>query len=111
MALRAGDLREAIVIEAPTEHTNAFGESTMTWAPIASRRASVRGMKTDELMSAQGMYTVATHEVECRYISGIDTGMRIQWVSRTPSRTLDIISITEGANRESHTIVCKEHVN
>lgn len=111
MALRAGDLRESVVIEAPTEQTNAFGEATLTWAPVASRRAAIRGMRTDEVMNAQGPYTVATHEVEFRYVNGLKTGMRLIWNSRTPHRTLDILSVTESNNRESHSLVCKEQVS
>ena len=110
MNLRSGDLRESVVIEAPTEHTNAFGESTLTWAPVAKRRASIRGMRTDELLDAQGPYTVATHEVAFRYVPGLNTGMRLIWNSRTPSRTLDILSVTEQNNRESQSLVCKEQV-
>lgn len=108
--LRAGDLRESVVIESPVEATNAYGESTLTWSPIDSRRASIRSLRTDELMSAQGPYEVATHEVEFRYVPMLSTSMRLRWVSRTPPRTLDIISATEQGNRESHRLVCKEQV-
>lgn len=107
---RAGDLRESVTIQTPTETPNDFGEVTMTWSQFARRRATVRGMRTDELMSAQGPYTVATHEVQFRYLPGLTTGMRLVWDSRVPSRTLDIISITEENNRESHRLVCKEQV-
>lgn len=108
--LRSGDLRESVVIESPTEQTNSYGESTLTWAPFASRRAAVRGLRTDELMSAQGPYSVATHEVEFRYVPGLTTAMRLIWNSRTPARTLDIVSVTEQNNRESQRLVVKEQV-
>lgn len=108
--LRAGDLRESVVIESPTEQTNAFGEATLTWAPVSQRRAAVRGLRTDELMSAQGPYSVATHEVEFRYVPGLTTAMRLVWNSRPPSRILDIVSITEQNNRESQRLVVKEQV-
>jgi SPP1 family predicted phage head-tail adaptor len=110
VSLRAGDLRESITIEAPTEQTNAYGESILTWAPVMNRRAAVRGLRTDELMSAQGPYTVATHEVEFRYAPGLNPGMRLVWKSRSPARVLDIVSVTEQNNRESHRLVCKEQV-
>ena len=110
MAIRAGDMREAVVVEFATEATNSYGESTLTWAPVASRRAAIRGLRTDELLSAQEPYAVATHEVEFRYLASLATGMRLIWVSRTPNRTLDIISITEQGNRESQKLVCKEQV-
>jgi SPP1 family predicted phage head-tail adaptor len=110
VSLQAGDLRESVVIESPSEQTNAFGEATLTWAPYATRRAAVRGLRTDELMSAQGPYTVATHEVEFRYVPGLTAGMRLVWNSRTPARYLDIVSVTEQANRESQRLVVKEQV-
>lgn len=110
MPLPAGELRESVVIESPSEQTNAYGESTLTWSPLTQRRASIRGMRTDELMSAQGPYTVATHEVRFRYVPQLTTGMRLIWNSRSPSRVLDILSITEENNRESQVLVCKEQV-
>lgn len=109
--IRAGDLRESVTVEIATEATNAYGESTMTWAPFAKRRAAIRNLRVDELMSAQGPYTVATHDVELRYVSGLNAGMRLVWDSRTPARTLDIISVSEMNNREYHKLVCKEQVS
>lgn len=108
--LRAGDLRESVVVEAPIEQTNAYGESTLTWAPFAKRRAAIRGLRTDEMMRAQGPYTVATHEVEFRHVPGLKSSMRLVWNSRTPARILDIVSLTEQDNRTSHKLVCKEQV-
>lgn len=109
-ALRAGDLRESVIVEVATESTNSYGEYTMSWSPLAKRRAAIRGLRTDEVMSAQEPYTVATHEVEFRYLPELKTSMRLIWVNRTPNRILDIISVTENGNRESQRLVCKEQV-
>jgi head-tail adaptor len=108
--LRAGDLRELVVIEEPTETLNDYGETAATWSQKARRRAAVRGLKIDELMSAQGPYTVATHEVEFRYVPGLTNAMRLVWSSRSPARILDIVSVTEVNNREYHRLVVKEQV-
>jgi head-tail adaptor len=54
---------------------------------------------------------VATHEVEFRYVPELKASMRLIWNSRTPPRTLDIISISEQNNRESQRVVCKEQVS
>lgn len=110
MVIRSGDLRESVRIEVAVEQTNDYGEATLTWSPVAKRRAAIRGLRVDEVMSAQEPYTVATHEVEFRYANGLKTGMRLIWESRTPERTLDIIQITEQNNRESQKLVCKEQV-
>lgn len=111
MPLRAGDLRESVTIQVATEATNDFGEVNLTWADFGRRRAAIRGLRTDEVMSAQQPYTVATHEVEFRYVPGLKAAMRLIWDSRTPSRTLDILQVTEDANREGHRLICKEQVS
>ena len=111
MPLRAGDLRESVTVQVAAEQTNDYGEATLTWSDFATRRAAVRNLRVDEMMSAQGPYTVATHEVEFRYVPGLKAGMRLTWSSRTPARTLDVIQITEDVNRESQRLVCKEQVS
>ena len=110
MAIRAGDLRESVRVEVSIEQTNDYGESTLTWSPLAKRRAAIRGLRVDEVMSAQEPYTVATHEVEFRYMPGLKAGMRLVWESRTPERTLDIVQIIEQNNRESQKLTCREQV-
>jgi SPP1 family predicted phage head-tail adaptor len=111
MPIRAGDLREAVTVQVATEQTNDYGESTLMWSEFTKRRAAIRGLRTNEMMSAQEPYTVATHEVEFRYVAGLTAGMRLIWDSRTPSRTLDIIQVAEDNNREAHRLICKEQVS
>lgn len=110
MSLRAGDLREAVVIQSPVQATNSYGESTVTWASFATRRAAVEGLTASEQMLPQELSTVATHTVRFRYVPGLTSSMRLIWSSRTPSRTLDIVSVTEKNNREEHSLVCKERI-
>jgi SPP1 family predicted phage head-tail adaptor len=110
MTLRAGDLREAVTIEVATQATNAYGESTETWATLTTRRAAVEGLTASEAMLTQELATVATHTVRFRYVPGLTSAMRVVWTSRTPARTLDIVSITEKNNREEHSLICKERV-
>lgn len=109
-AIRAGDLRESVTVQVSTEQTNDFGEATVTWADFARRRAAIRSSRIDEPMSAQEPYTVATHDVEFRYVPGLKNGMRLIWNSRSPARTLDILQITEDPSREFHRLTCKEQV-
>jgi SPP1 family predicted phage head-tail adaptor len=110
MTIRAGDLREAITIQVATQTTNAYGESTATWAPFATRRAAVEGLTATEEMRQEEIATMATHTVRFRYVPGLTSGMRVIWTSRTPNRTLDILSVTEKNNREEHSVVCKERL-
>lgn len=108
MPLRAGDLRESVVIQVAVQSTNDYGESLTTWVDFARRRASIKGLRISETMAAQEPQTVGTHEVQFRYAPGLKADMRLLWVSRTPPRTLDILSVTEENNRESHSLECKE---
>lgn len=109
--LRAGDLRESITIEVSTEQTNDYGEMTVTWAPFAKRRASIRGRRINEIVDSTMPHTVATHEVEFRYTPGLRADMRIIWDNKNPPRTLDIIGITDLSRSEGHTVTCKEQVS
>lgn len=108
--MRAGDLRESITIESPTQTVNAYGESTATWAPFATRRAAIEGLTANEVMLSQQLATVATHTLRFRYVPGLTSAMRVVWTSRTPPRVFDIVSVTERNNREEHSLVCKERV-
>jgi head-tail adaptor len=61
-------------------------------------------------MRQEEIATMATHTVRFRYVPGLTSGMRVIWTSRTPNRTLDILSVTEKNNREEHSVVCKERL-
>lgn len=106
--LRAGDLRESVQVQVATLATNEYGESTTTWSKFASRRASIDGRQITEVVTAQNVQTVGGYEVRFRYVPGLKTDMRLVWDSRTPPRTLDILSVVEENNRESHRLTCKE---
>ncbi len=108
MTLRAGDMRESVTIQAAVEQTNSYGESTISWVDYATRRAAIDGINIQEMISAQEPQTVGTHQVRFRYVPGLRNSMRLLWTSRVPSRTLDILAVSEKNNREEHQLVCKE---
>lgn len=108
--IKAGELREAVVIESPVEVPNDFGETEVTWQEFARRRARIDGIVVRETSDAQGNRTVASHDVSFRYVPGLTADMRIVWTSRTPSRVLDVLSIAELNNREEHRLTCAEQV-
>lgn len=107
-SLRAGDLRESVEIQVATQATNEYGESITTWSRFASRRASVEGRQITEVVTPQGVQTVGGYDVRFRYVPGLKSDMRLVWDSRTPARTLDVVSVVEENNRESHRLTCKE---
>lgn len=107
--LSAGECREKIRIEQPSDTTNAYGETTHVWSEMCTRWAKVVGKRVLEQVNGVWVQAVGTHEVSFRpYTPGIDSGMRVVWTSRSPSRTLDIVEVREIGNREGVTLICKE---
>lgn len=106
--LRAGDLRESVRVQVATHATNDYGESETTWADYAVRRAAITGRQITEIVTPQGVQTIGGYDVQVRYVPGLRSDMRLVWDSRTPARTLDIVSVVEENNRESHRLSCKE---
>jgi len=105
--IRAGDLRESIVIEAATQATNDFGEVTISWLPFAKRRAQVRGRRVDERISGVYVYAEASHEVTFRHTPGLTPDMRLLWANKG-NRVMDIVSITDLSRNEGHIVNVKE---
>lgn len=108
--IRAGELRESVTIQSPVAQTNSYGETTISWQDFATRRAAISGIRLTEQMTSLAQFDVATHDVVLRYVPGLTNEMRLVWKSRTPNRVLDIVSAAEEGNRESHRLVCKEHI-
>lgn len=106
--INAGDLREAVTVQVASEATNAYGETVQSWSTFAKRRAAIEGRTITETTGALYTYTSGAYNVRFRYLPGLSTGMRLIWDSRSPSKTLDIVAITEKGNREEHQLVCKE---
>lgn len=106
--ISAGDLRESVVVQVATKATNAYGETTLDWSTFASRRAAIEGRTITETANAEGPYTSGAYNVRFRYLPGLTSEMRIIWTSRSPSRVLDIVAVTEKGFREEHQLVCKE---
>ena len=108
MSVSAGDLRESVVVQVATKATNAYGETTLQWAPFANRRAAIDGRTITEIAGSEEQYTSGAYNVRFRYLPGLTSEMRVVWTSRTPARTLDIVAVTEKGFREEHQLVCKE---
>ena len=106
MAISAGQLRELLVIESPTEARNALGETTQTWSEFARRRASVDAISYSE-QSRRGQIGGSTsYQVNLRYLEGLTGSMRLIWPARG-GLTLYISSVVEKGNREEHELTCE----
>ena len=104
--MNAGDLRERVTVQTPTESRNRLGESIATWATFAEVWASVNGVTAREFLLAGQQQTEISHRVQMRYLTGLTQQMRISW----RGRTFEIISILERENRSEHELLCQETV-
>jgi SPP1 family predicted phage head-tail adaptor len=102
----AGQLRERITVEQPTESRNRLGETTYTYSTFAEVWASVTGVTAREFLLANTQQTEITHRIRMRYLTGLTNQMRISW----RGRTLQIISVLERENRSEHELICSETV-
>jgi len=107
MALQAGILQEKVVIEAPTEARNAFGETTLTWGTFATRWAHIEATGYSEQARRQQIGGMVSHVVRMRYVPGMTGKMRLRWTSRG-DRLLYISSVVEKGRREEHECQCEE---
>jgi SPP1 family predicted phage head-tail adaptor len=105
--MRAGPLREVVVIEAPREEQNSLGESVQTWHRFAVRRASVEAVSYAESTRRQQTGGELSHTVRLRYVEGIRGSMRLRWQSRE-DRILYISGIVERGHRQEHELQCEE---
>jgi len=101
-----GRLRERVTVQQATESRNSLGETLLTWSTYAERWASVEGVSAREVLAAGQMDVTVTHRVRMRYVDGMTQNMRLLW----RSRTLDIVSLLEHANRSEHELICQETV-
>lgn len=78
--MRAGRLRHRIVIETPTEATDAFGEPVKTWQPIPDGEvwAEKKDLSGRELFQAQQINAEITTQFTIRHRTGIDARMSIR---------------------------------
>jgi SPP1 family predicted phage head-tail adaptor len=85
--VRAGDLRDQVVIEAATVALDAVGEPIETWAPVATVWAQVKPQKyttgVEALAQALGREAVATtYTVTIYYREGLTELQRLIWNGR-----------------------------
>lgn len=83
--MKAGKLRDRILIQSGARTTDSQGGFTVVWSTIAdgSRWANVRDARANEVwLHDQTQHSVG-FVVETRYVTGVTADMRIVWGSRT----------------------------
>lgn len=80
--MRAGTLRETVLVEYPVESINEYGESIQTWQPKLQCRASITQLSSAQLIRAGKPEDARTYRVVMRWNPGVDMPIRLLWVNR-----------------------------
>ena len=95
--IRAGDLKYTVVIQAPVETPNEYGEPEKTWTDFATRRASMTALTGREYFQAQETHAEVTTRFRLRPLADITPRMRVV----CNGRYFDIKSVIDlAASRE-----------
>lgn len=82
MVIRAGKLRNKIVIQQNTPSTDSFGERDASWSTFATVWADIKPLTSREYWDAVQVNAESTLKFVIRYLSGVTPKMRISWDSR-----------------------------
>jgi SPP1 family predicted phage head-tail adaptor len=102
--IRAGELRERVTVQVASGTTNALGETVLAWSDSSAVWASVEGVSARETLRLGQQEVTVSHRVRLRHLPGLTQAMRFSW----RSRTLEIVSLLEHANRSEHEAICSE---
>lgn len=80
--IRTGELREQVLIEAPTETRDAFGGVVTTWATFAEPWARVVTMTGQEALRATAMQAQHAVRFQMHWLPGVLPAMRLSWDGR-----------------------------
>lgn len=75
--MRAGTLRQSIIVEQVTEARTASGAVTESWATYATLRARQAITGGREFVTAQQLHSELSVLFVCRYKSGVTSKMRV----------------------------------
>ncbi len=75
--MRAGTLRQSIIVEQTTQGQDACGAVTDSWSTYATLRARQAIAGGREFNAAQAVHSELSALFVCRYKSGVTTKMRV----------------------------------
>ena len=73
VSVRAGELRQAIIVQVQSTSRNAYGEKDDTWTTLVTLPASVRPMFGREYVENKIAQSEVTHKIITRYYPDITT--------------------------------------
>lgn len=80
--MRAGSLRNIIVIQTPVEVQATTGEPVITWVNYYSINGAIEPLIGREFWQSKQISAEITGKIKIRYIKGITAKMRIKFGSR-----------------------------
>ena len=97
MTLRAGDLRDRVVIQQKTSGTDAWGAPLPeAWADYASLWSNIRFLSGTETITAGADTSIVKASIRIRWRTDITEGMRVVH----GAQTFDIEAVLYGQRRE-----------
>lgn len=87
--MRSGDLKNRVVLEAPTKVPDFRGGSTVTWTALDTVYAAIWPVKGDEAVSADKPAMTVTHRIRIRF----RRKLRPEWRIRHKDKYYSIVSI------------------
>jgi SPP1 family predicted phage head-tail adaptor len=97
--MRAGDLKQRIIIQSATHAKNDIGELEDTWGTFATVWAAVEPATGSNYYASKQTEAKVDGRVRIRYRSDLDTTMRILF----GSRVLTIVSILQPKENKKET--------
>jgi|WetSurMetagenome_2_1015567.scaffolds.fasta_scaffold601842_2 SPP1 family predicted phage head-tail adaptor len=105
--MRSGDLKNRIVLEAPSRAPDLMGGSEITWTAIDTVYAAIWPVRGDEAVAGAKPAASATHRVRIRY----RRRMSPEWRIRYKDKRFSIVSIINpGMNYRALDLMCKEAI-
>ncbi len=105
--MRAGELRQRIIIEQNTPTRDAFGAEVPHWSTFATRWAKIETVNGAETIEQQQAAARLTHQMTIRYCSGLAPAMRVNW----NGRLFDITAILEDNVKHQTILQCAEAIH
>lgn len=103
--MRAGRLRNRLVIERATNVQGTNGEITQSWATLATVWGEVKDLRGTELIEGQQAEATMSTKITMRYRTGIDAKDRVTWAGHV----YEVVAVAADANalRELE-LMCRE---
>ena len=77
-----GKMRHQVLLQQPTNTTDAGGGAVKTWSTVDTMFASIKPVSGSEKYRQGKVQELETHHITVRYRTGIGTNYRVQYQSR-----------------------------